>query len=227
MGRSVSVDFHVLVNANASAIVSYEWDFGDSSSSSNTLSTTGPDASHTYQSPGTYIVSVTAAVPARCPPALFGAQVIVKPCLQGTTGNGNGSGTGMSVSCWILLILALVFSILGAVVATIAACTGPSWQLVLTAVVGFLLSLLFLLLWYFFCVRGNCKALNQGRHFVQWILAIVPIAGLIASVLVGYNSLACGLWAGLFSAVLWGYWGEVLSVLDALARQLKCITENG
>ena len=236
-GKSVTFDFTAITNANASAVTSYQWDFGDpASGASNNVTTTTPNASHTYQSPGSYTVRVTATVPPGCPPNTYDVIVTVQACSPVTTGNGGpgDGGPGMSCGCWVLLILALGFSIAAAVFAAVGFCTlgkvPPNATVVLfvIAIVLLLLSIICLVIWYFVCVGGkNCKVLNQGRHFVWGIIVAGPLATLISGLVSGYFvSLGCGIASALSAALIWAYWGLVLTILDAVGTRMGCVLEK-
>ncbi|HEX8164408.1 MAG TPA: PKD domain-containing protein [Beijerinckiaceae bacterium] len=152
------------------------------------------------------------------------------------------TATPMIPGCWLLLLLSLVFSAAAVVLASIAFCIWsklwslvpvppPSplvWWLIGIAIALFVLSIIFLLLWYFICVGGtSCEALNAGRHFVMGIVIATPIIGLIAAVLGGVLSrFLCGVFIGVFSAILCGYWGIIVVILDSIAVRLGCLTEN-
>lgn len=226
-GGSTSFTFTANVANPGSVAGGFQWTFGDGTSQT----TTSPAVTHSFSSTGSFTVKVAVNGPpgTDCPASEASTSVSVTPC---------GNGENMNAGCWILLVISLILSVAAVVFGSIAACltfrgAPPTWPpnlttwLIIGAIAAFLLSIVFLLLWYLICVRGtNCRALNAGRHFVWWITRIAPIVGLIAGVLSGiFSSLGCGLFTGLLSAILWGYWGLVLSTLDDIAKRLKCYIE--
>jgi PKD domain len=212
MGKSETFDFTAIVTANPSSISGFGWNFGDpASGSGNTATTSGPTASHTYQSPGQYTVTADATVPQGCPSVRFSTSINVPAC--STSGNGS---TGMSLGCWILLILALVVLVAGCIVGIVAACTANPYAGIAAGIL-FVVGLILLALWLFLCAHADCKIFNWFRWIVIWILYAAPIVALIVG-LVGKNW-PCALFALI---ILWAYWGTVLAILDTVGPKIGC-----
>jgi PKD repeat protein len=239
-GGSTSLTFGATVSNAAAVSGGFRWGFGDGT----TQTTTAPAATHSYSRTGNFTVTVSVEGPAGsgCPTSSQVTTVAVTAC---------DDGAGMSVGCWILLVISVALSLAAAVLGALAACMAfgnpfsippvpgvpPTWPpnattwLIIGAIGAFLLSLLFLLLWDFICVRGtNCRALSAGRHFIMWITRIAPVVAVISGILAGViqRNVLCGAFFLLGMAILWGYWGLVLSTLDDIALRIRsrCLTEQ-
>src|SRR6202011_5755589 len=121
--------------------------------------------------------------------------------------NSSNGGNGMGLPCWILLITALVLSALACILGIIAACTLNTPLGIAAGVLG-VVALALLAFWLALCAGTDCSVFNTLRHVVMVIIAITPIVALLLGI---FGSPLCGILAG---AILWGYWGSVLAMLD-------------
>lgn len=195
MGKSEGFDFTAIVTANQSSISGFSWNFGDpASGSGNTATSSGPTASHTYQSPGQYTVTADATVPQGCPPVHFSTSVKVAACPPPTNGNG------LPILCWILLILALAILIYGCVVGIVAACLRNLYAGIVAGIL-LLIGLLLLALWLWLCARKSCRIFNWVRWVVMYIMiAAIPVALIVKAL--GPNWLC----AVFVAVILFAYW---------------------
>jgi hypothetical protein len=171
-----------------------------------------PSPQKTY-TPGTnlkYQVEITKQ-PEKCPTAVKTKTHTVSECPQAPP-----QPESMSISCWILLIIALLMGLVACVLGIIAVCTG-NWVLGIVAGILAALALLLIGLWAGFCAAGHCIIFDWIRWIVMGIIAVAPIVAIIVG-LIG-KSWICGLLA---VAILWGYWGIVLVILDNIGPVIGC-----
>jgi hypothetical protein len=227
MGRSVTLDFAALPTTNAGAITSYTWDFGDPASGSANTLITGPTASHTYQVPGTYLVTATAAVPAGCPPVRFDTDVTVPACSTTTTPAPTTTTTpvpttpspvGGSCLCILLLIAALAFIALAAIAFLAWGCGAFANLALLTfGAVAAVIGIVLLIIWILAC--RFCAALL----FLISIFAVLVAAMSLVSILLfllGLPSCAIG------AIIDGGFFVSVLAVLYVFGVIIGCIARR-
>lgn len=133
------------------------------------------------------------AVSPTCPPTPPNTFTI-PPCIVPPAAPG--------VGCIILLILALIFLVAGAILMAIAACAPPSPATPVLWIVGIgcaFIGLVLLIIWGLVCARLMCRVLNA----LAWIFSfLVTTSAILAGILYLLGN-PCALGA-LADAVEWG-----------------------
>ena len=183
----------------------FQWNFGDS-----TPPGPGPNPNtHTYASPGSYTASVTVDGPPGCSPSTGSTTVTV---------SGGGNGGGPKLGCAILLVIAVILILLGALAAAIGLCTGIFWLEVVGGIVA-AVGLILFVFWVIFCAAfTSCGVMVTVQCLLVWMVAVVgPVMAALAWLVGGFLSPCFG------AAVLsWAGWGTILVWLEAIMRKVHC-----
>lgn len=235
VGTAVPIGFVASVVDPAGTSTGIDWNFGDpASGASNTLSPPPGTfaASHSYAAAGSFVVTAKVKHPTPCKQGsgsdTVATTVIVPtcPCPPGMTRNASGvcvptttTGTGTpGIGCIILLILALLNLVSGAVLVGIAKCAPPNpatpWLLGFgIAAMG--VGLILLLLWGILCARLMCPVLN----ILAWTFSIlVTTSAILAGILALTGNGPCAIGA----AIITGEWGVALAITGWISGITGC-----
>lgn len=158
---------------------------------------------------GGYAVTVTVsgpAVPPSCtPPAP--KSFTIPTCPTTTTG---------SSGCGVLLVIAIILLLLGALAVIIGVCINVPWVWIVGAIIG-AIGLILFILWAIFCSAFTSCSLMRTMHCILFYIIAV-----IAPILVVIAFIAGGLPCGLATAAAWGGWGTLYAWLGFIMRSVGC-----
>jgi hypothetical protein len=185
----------------------YQWQFGDGTSAG----TGTPTATHTYTSasscPGaTCTATVTVNGPAGCQSSSASAQVSITSTSPPPPKQG----------CAVLLILAVIFILLGSILAVIGLCASIVW---LEAVGAVLIGagIVMFVIWAIFCAAFTaCSVMISVDCLLRWM--IVVVGPILTFIFAFFGTPACGLAA----AVAWGGWATLQNILEAIMIHVDC-----
>jgi hypothetical protein len=202
----------------------YEWDFGDGSP------TFGPPGApttpaHDYMNPGTYNAKVTVHTP-NCPDSVGTTAVTVPACPTGGGGGGGLSG------CDILLWVAIIFMLVGAIVSIIG-CIIAHFNFYAGLIVGIIGLALFVIGWILFIIWlivcsmvTACKVILAVRMFVMILIFVFGVIALVLA-LIALIAKIPDLYACAAASVIYGFnWGLILAILDMIAQARGCLIVN-
>lgn len=195
---------------NLGQATSFQWDFGDGSST-----TGGATATHGYAERTQHVVELTVMSARGCVPRQQTVTRTVQAC-AGNDDDDDGSAGGASLSCIILFVMFWVALLLTLVLLMVASCTLNPASTGLAIGVG-LGTLLLLLLWLFLCGASACGLLVLAINLLSalaigWPVTVTIIALFIPCVLLG----------GLIGA---GFVGAILGIAVFVALGLGCLVQ--
>jgi PKD repeat protein len=203
---------------NGTGFQSFDWDFGDGTTAMSSSPVSPP---HDYTAPGSFTATVTAHAP-NCPDSTTTATINVAGC--------GGPPPTTSPTCAILLWLAVIFGLVGAIVSIVGCVLAhffPQAGLIvgIIGVVIFLIGVILFIIWWIVCrFITACQVILAVRDFVT---ALIFVFGIIAAILGLIGIAANDILLCAAAAVIYGFcWGVVLALLNMLAEQVKCLIRN-
>ncbi len=199
--RSATYNFSAITDP-ALASGDYTWDFGDTT----TVTNSGPNASHDYSNAGTYTVSVVyvpePAVYPSCPPSSFSISTVNVPACSGPPPHDPDGGEGWG--CYGLRVIMTIAAILALVALALAACIPAAATALLWIAAGLgLAAAIAGLFWGIFCKKPcgwalllTWQALIGAGYLLLCFTTCCPSFWVIGPALIGLGLVLMIVWKG-------------------------------